>query len=312
MKYLSKPPGGDENFFSLFFVTAQCTVVEIMKLSHSTPKYVAVSFILFGLWPLLSDVLVNGEDVDILNYVMNSHIELAYCRLNCFQGDPICWNQCSGKSFGKANSKVQFTLQPIGLSLLPKDCGLIWTLRLPESFQPLDDCGIIYQIYSQDDQGAWHNEGQTRLNWINMTPNSMGRTKAIKLIAITQSKDHPRLRQVGVASIPFPAAKASNSVQCTVRKARESQNQEEEEKEEEEQQVPQTANFFVTNGLYLGITVGGVCCALVGFGIAVAFFVIKRKRPSHHQEHIYHEPKIYHTHSDIEVANGSFQFHTAL
>ena len=194
---------------------------------------------------------------------------------------------------------------------------------------PLDDNsggGIIYQIYSQDDQGAWHNEGQTRLNWINMTPNSMGRTKAIKLIAITQSSSknhhrHPpsRLRHVGVASVPFPAAKANKSnsvVQCTVRKARESQNQEEKEEEEEQQVFPQTANFFATNGLYLGITVGGVCCALAGFGIVVAFFFVKRKRrPSHHLEHIYHEPtsnKIYHTHSDIEVANGSFQFHTAL
>ena len=299
-----------------------------------TNKYVAVSFILFGLWPL-SDILVNGEnvDVDILNYVMNSHIELAYCRLNCFQGDPICWNQCSGKSFGNKASgsstttaKVQFTLQPIGLSLLPKDCGLIWKLRLPKSFQPLDnDGGIIYQIYSQDDQGAWHNEGQTRLNWINMTPNSMGRTKTIKLIAITHSSSknhHPRQRHVGVATIPFPAVKAT-SVQCTLRKTRESQNQEDHEKKEEkeEQQVPppQTANFFATtNGLYLGITVGGVCCALVGFGIVIVAFFVKRKRPRYpppQEEHIYQEPtstKIYH-HSDIEVAsNGSFQFHTAL
>ena len=155
-----------------------------------------------------------------------------------------------------------------------------------------------------------------------MTPNSMGRTKTIKLIAITHSSSknhHPRQRHVGVATIPFPAVKAT-SVQCTLRKTRESQNQEDQEKKEEkeEQQVPpQTANFFaITNGLYLGITVGGVCCALVGFGIIVAFFV-KRKRPRYppQEEHIYQEPtstKIYH-HSDIEVAgNGSFQFHTVL
>ena len=67
---------------------------------------------------------------------------------------------------------------PINVSFSVRGCGLVWNI------ESMSLTSVIYQVYSQDSLEAWHDEGQSVQNWINLSPATLERTKAIKLTII--------------------------------------------------------------------------------------------------------------------------------
>ena len=66
---------------------------------------------------------------------------------------------------------------PINVSFSVRGCGLVWNIDSSLT-------SVIYQVYSQDSLKAWHDEGQSVQNWINLSPTTLERTKAIRLSII--------------------------------------------------------------------------------------------------------------------------------
>ena len=64
-----------------------------------------------------------------------------------------------------------------------RDCGLIWNIDV------ISLTSVIYQVYSQDNLEAWHDEGQSKKNWIKLSTANLARTKAIRLTIIGEEND---------------------------------------------------------------------------------------------------------------------------
>ena len=151
-------------------------------------------------WSLLLFIICNSSiltkfvkattlEDDILNYVSKTKIAQAKCRLqNCQklashqEKMQQCWTWCgklpaSRKHYGLGGlSEVEEV--PINVSFSVRGCGLVWNIESKSL------TSVIYQVYSQDSLEAWHDEGQSVQNWINLSPATLERTKAIRLTII--------------------------------------------------------------------------------------------------------------------------------
>ena len=146
---------------------------------------------------------------DIPNFVSKTRIAQARCRLqNCQklasqeEKRQQCWTWCGklqpqkkpseAADATKAATKQQVEEEvAINVSFSVRGCGLIWNIE--SSPQPptsaASAASVIYQVYSQDSREAWHDEGQSVQNWINLSPPTLARTKAIRLTIIEASED---------------------------------------------------------------------------------------------------------------------------
>jgi hypothetical protein len=192
-------------------------------------------------------LLVNISEANILKYVGMVHVNQAKCRLACNEDDPLCWDRCAFTTM-RQNFDETLSIEVVGFSV--KGCALL----LPKVHAP-----TIYQVYTQDSQGAWYDQGQTAQNWLNLTPTSMARTRAIKLVDV--SKD-----RVGVMTWPLPAEVTSctNGEQKRVARAEESQQQ---------QQVAEQQQ----NDVFLWL-IGIVGVAIFGIIVGVSFGFVMRRR----------------------------------
>ena len=148
-------------------------------------------FIIFNSFISIEFVKATLED-DILNYVSKTKIAQATCRLqNCqklasHSQEKLqqCWTWCgklptaSSKHNGLSGLSNEVEEVPINVSFSVRGCGLVWNIE-SESLT-----SVIYQVYSQDSLKAWHDEGQSVQNWINLSPTTLERTKAIRLSII--------------------------------------------------------------------------------------------------------------------------------
>ena len=147
---------------------------------------------------------------DIPNFVSKTRIAQARCRLqNCQklasqeEKRQQCWTWCgklqpqkkpseAAEAATEAATKQQVEEEvAINVSFSVRGCGLIWNIE--SSPQPptsaASTASVIYQVYSQDSREAWHDEGQSVQNWINLSPPTLARTKAIRLTIIEASED---------------------------------------------------------------------------------------------------------------------------
>ena len=105
----------------------------------------------------------------ILDFVSKNHIMQARCRLqHCEPGTAAsskCWQDCS-RSFLSQKAKghiIKEQKSPINISLAFKGCNIVeWHRLFPYS-------KAIYQVYTQDHQNAWHDEGE-RINLLFIIP----------------------------------------------------------------------------------------------------------------------------------------------
>lgn len=110
--------------------------------------------------------------------ISNRHIAQAFCRIHCLKLQvEDCWQNCAEK-VNKLKIEDVFE-ERVQLSVSIRGCRLVW----PQPPSPSDE--RIYQVYTQDWSGAWHNEGQTLENWIHLTPPTWARTKSIQLISVS-------------------------------------------------------------------------------------------------------------------------------
>ena len=69
-------------------------------------------------------------------------------------------------------------VQAINVSFSVRGCGLIWNIesspQQPPTASTASMASVIYQVYSQDSLEAWHDEGQSVQNWINLSPPTLG------------------------------------------------------------------------------------------------------------------------------------------
>ena len=146
---------------------------------------------------------------DIPNFVSKTRIAQARCRLqNCQklasqeEKRQQCWTWCGKLQPQKKPSEAAEATEAatkqqveeevaINVSFSVRGCGLIWNIE--SSPQPptsaASAASVIYQVYSQDSREAWHDEGQSVQNWINLSPPTLARTKAIRLTIIEASED---------------------------------------------------------------------------------------------------------------------------
>ena len=146
---------------------------------------------------------------DIPNFVSKTRIAQARCRLqNCQklasqeEKRQQCWTWCGKLQPQKKPSEAAEATEAatkqqveeevaINVSFSVRGCGLIWNIE--SSPQPptsaASAASVIYQVYSQDSREAWHDEGQCVQNWINLSPPTLARTKAIRLTIIEASED---------------------------------------------------------------------------------------------------------------------------
>ena len=178
---------------------------------------------------------------DIPNFVSKTRIAQARCRLqNCEklasqeEKRQQCWTWCGklqpqkkpteaaeakeAAAAGAAAAKQQVEEEvAINVSFSVRGCGLIWNIE--SSPQPptsaASAASVIYQVYSQDSREAWHDEGQSVQNWINLSPPTLARTIAIRLTIIEASEDGDGLDGLGNilvrnAYIPLSNEKTQN------------------------------------------------------------------------------------------------------
>ena len=102
----------------------------------------------------------------ILDFVSRTHIMQARCRLQQ-QCEPRraasastaskCWQDCSQSFLSSHKAKghiIKEQRSPINISLAFKGCNIVeWQRLFPYS-------KAIYQVYTQDHQNAWHDEGE--------------------------------------------------------------------------------------------------------------------------------------------------------
>ena len=100
----------------------------------------------------------------ILEFVSKGHIMQAQCRLQCRSArNSKCWQECGREGSSrflsqKAKGHIIKEQSPINISLAFKGCNIVeWHRLFPYS-------KAIYQVYTQDHQNAWHDEGEDQGN----------------------------------------------------------------------------------------------------------------------------------------------------
>ena len=193
----------------------------------------------FKVWIFLCLFHLNRSDQNILQLVSKGHIMQARCRLQCSRPfSTKCWQDCS-----KAKDKGHIIKEtPINIKLAFKGCNMLEWDGIPNS---------IYQIYSQDQNNAWHNEGQTDQTRLKIRPD----TKAVKVIMVSALKIY-----TAKARKPVNCLNAENLMPLRQWPLK--------QQEEEEATVKAKASSYVSI-----IALGAVVCAifgvLLGAGVAV-------------------------------------------
>ena len=224
---------------------------------------------------------------DIPNFVSKTRIAQARCRLqNCQklasqeEKRQQCWTWCGKlqpqkKPSEAAEAKEAATKQQveeevaINVSFSVRGCGLIWNIESSPQ-PPTSAASVIYQVYSQDSREAWHDEGQSVQNWINLSPPTLARTKAIRLTIIEASEDDgDGLGKIVVrnAYIPLSNEKTQN---CQDRAPR-SQSEQGLKKPPKVHTTEEGTSSYP--GLVAAVTILAVICLIL-----ISFVFIKNKK----------------------------------
>ena len=190
-----------------------------MKVHPSCVNMTTTNFILLIFIVYINLILSNckastastaSTNHDIPNFVSKTRIAQARCRLqNCQklasqeEKRQQCWTWCGKLQPQKKPSEAAEATEAatkqqveeevaINVSFSVRGCGLIWNIESSLQQPPTSAASaasVIYQVYSQDSREAWHDEGQSVQNWINFSPPTLARTKAIRLTIIEASED---------------------------------------------------------------------------------------------------------------------------
>ena len=204
--------------------------------------------------------LFHSNQSDILQLVSPVHIMQARCRLQCSRPSAAkCWQDCS-----KAKDKGHHIKEtPINVKLAFKGCNMLEWQKLPNL--------SIYQVYSQDQNNAWHNEGQTYQTRLKIRSN----TKAVKVIMV--SRRIWQKGQVYTAKATRPPANCLNAEKGNENRLLENLRplqwplkQQENEATAKAKRKPTSASYVSTATIIaLGAVLGAIFGVLLGAGVAV-------------------------------------------
>lgn len=213
--------------------------------------------------------------------ISKQHIFQAQCRLKfkCFQVQEDCWQKCVGKT------NRNYDIVQVQSNVSIRGCSLVWPPQLEEA-----EDSSIYQVYTQDFYGAWHNEGQTRRNWINLTRATWARTKSIQLISIElkkKKKAHPEIDEkatngehqeevlVRTSFIPLVMLQFH---ECSSRRNKTTEAKESSKKYKESNELVNASTYLV-----IVVTLVVVCLVLI-LALASILFIVKKSQTLNNAE----------------------------
>ena len=214
------------------------------------------SLLFILLFPLTSSMPTQSEE-NILQLVSKDHIMQARCRLQCPPTSSQCWQDCSSSLWVKDKGLIE---SPIDIKLAFKACNIV------EWEAPYH---AIYQVYSQDSQNAWHNEGQTLETRLKLR----SRTKVVKVIVVSSGIWQMGKVHAAVARKPVNCLALEKGNDRSVSPALLLPQKQQEHNEDPEEATASTerkpASYVSTASLALGAVLGAILCVLLGAGVAV-------------------------------------------